>query len=172
MTAGQGGTAMVCVAQVAAAHGVRGAVKLRCFTAEPESVAAYGPLCDEAGRELFRIRLLGPTQGGMIAQVEGILDRNAAEALRGLRLYVPRSTLPEPEPDEFYHEDLVGLPARDASGAEIGRVTAVLNFGAGDLIELATGDGGSLMLPFTRAAVPEIDLEAGFVVVAPPETVA
>ena len=164
--------AMVCVGQVAAAHGVRGAVKLRCFTAEPEGVAAYGPLCDEAGRELFRIRVLGPTQGGVIAHVQGIADRDAAEALRGLRLYVPRARLPEPEAEEFYHEDLIGLPARDASGAELGRVAAVLNFGAGDLLELSTEDGGSLMLPFTRAAVPEIDLARGFIVVVPPETAA
>jgi 16S rRNA processing protein RimM len=162
---------MVCLAQVAAPHGVRGAVKLRCFTEEPRNVAAYGPLCDELGRELFRVRVVSETPGGVVAQPDGIADRDAAQALRGLRLYVPRARLPEPEPDEFYHEDLVGLAARDARGEPLGRVVAVFDFGAGDLLELETVTGERLMVPFTRAAVPEIDLAGGYVVVVPPETV-
>lgn len=163
---------MVCVAQVAGPHGVRGAVKLRCFTEEPRNVAAYGPLCDEQGRELFHVRVLSEIPGGVVAQAEGITDRDAAQALRGMRLYVPRARLPEPEPDEFYHEDLVGLVARDPQGRPIGRIVGVFNFGAGDLLELETAGGERVMLPFTREAVPEIDLNSGFVVVVLPEAVA
>ena len=163
--------AMVCVAQVATAHGVRGALRLRTFTEDPESVAAYGPLCDAQGRELFRVAILGQAKGGVIVRAEGIEDRDAAEALRGTRLYVPRERLPEPEPDEFYHGDLVGLEAVDAEGRPRGRVVAVHNFGAGDLIELGAEGGGrgdTVLVPFTREAVPEVDLAAGRIVVVPP----
>lgn len=162
---------MVCVARVATAHGVRGALKLRCYTEAPENVAAYGPLCDEQGRELFRVRVVRAAPGGVIAQVDGIADRDAAQALRGVRLYVPRSRLPEPEPDEFYHEDLVGLAARDPDGQPFGKVLAVLDFGAGELLELEGPDGtaGTVLVPFTRAAVPEVDLAAGRITVVPPE---
>lgn len=163
------GEAMVCVAQVAAAHGVRGALKLRCFTELPENVAAYGPLCDEQGCELLRVRVLGPTQGGVIVRAQGIEDRDAAQALRGMRLYVPRARLPAPEADEFYHEDLVGLRALDPAGQLLGRVLAVLNFGAGDLLELEMEGGRREMIPFTREAVPEIDLKRGLVTVVLPE---
>ena len=168
MTGGRG-EPMVCVAQVATAHGVRGALKLRCFTQAPESVAAYGPLCDEAGHELFAVRVVSVAKGGVIVAAEGIADRDTAEALRGIRLYVPRSRLPATDQDEFYHEDLVGLAARDAQGRSVGRVLAVHDFGAGDILEIATEDGRSEMVPFTRAAVPEVDLAAGVLTVVLPE---
>lgn len=158
--AADGGKAMVCVAQIGAPHGVRGAFHLRCFTAAPENVAAYGTLCDERGRPLFYLRIVGPAKGGVIAAVPGVTDRDAAEALRGQSLHVPRERLPATGEDEYYHEDLVGLTARDAEGREVGRVVAVLNYGAGDILEIATADGGSLMVPFTRAAVPAVDLAA------------
>ena len=157
------GKAMVCVAQIGAAHGVRGAFRVRCYTDVPENVAAYGPLCDADGEPLFALDIIGPAKGGIIARVQGISDRDAAEALRGIRLYVPRERLPATGDDEFYHEDLVGLGARDRGGRELGRVAAVLNFGAGDILEIATGDGGSELVPFTLAAVPVIDIAAGFV---------
>jgi 16S rRNA processing protein RimM len=162
------GESMVCVAQVATAHGVRGAIRLRCFTEAPENVAAYGALHDEHGRELFEIQIVGRTQGGVIARVEGIADRTAAEALRGMRLYVPRARLPEPEPDEFYHEDLVGLVAQGPDGSALGRVRAVLDFGAGDILELETPAGRRELVPFTRAAVPEVDVARGFLTVTVP----
>lgn len=158
----------VCVAAVAAAHGVRGALKLRCFTEVPENVAAYGPVCDEHGRELFALEVIGEAKGGVLARASGVTTREAAEALRGTRLYVPRSRLPATEEDEFYHEDLVGLAAWDPAGRELGRVVAVLNFGAGDVLEIATPEGQSELLPFTRAVVPEIDLAAGRLTVVPP----
>lgn len=163
------GEAMICVAQVAAAHGVRGTLKLRCFTQAPENVTAYGPLCDEHGRELFEVRIIGAAKGGVLAKAEGIEDRDAAEALRGMRLYVPRSRLPATDEDEFYHEDLIGLTARDAErNDEIGRVVAVHDFGAGDVLEIERADGRSEMVPFTRAAVPEVDLAAGVIRVVLP----
>lgn len=163
--------AMVCVATVATAHGVRGAVKLRCYTEEPEGVAAYGPLYDAKGRELFTLTLLHRVRGGIVARIEGVDSREAAEALRGLDLYVPRDRLPPPEPEEFYHEDLVGLEAVDREGRPQGRVVGVQNYGAGDLLELRTADGGSVFVPFTHESVPEVDLGAGRVVVVLPGVV-
>ncbi|HEX6013454.1 MAG TPA: ribosome maturation factor RimM [Geminicoccaceae bacterium] len=165
---GKGGAAMVCVAQAGAAHGVRGAFRLRCFTEAPGNVAAYGPLCDAQGNELFEVRIVGAARDGVIAKVDGIDDRDAAETLRGRRFYVPRARLPEPGEDEFYHEDLVGLAARDRAGRTVGRVLAVLNFGAGDILEIETEDGRREMVPFTRDAVPTVDLAARTVEVVLP----
>lgn len=158
---------LVCVAAVATAHGVRGALRLRCFTEDPAAVATYGPLLDEHGRELFRIEVLGPAKGGVIAGAEGITDRDAAEALKGLRLYVPRRRLPEPEDDAFYYEDLIGLAVEDTAGRRLGRIIAVHDFGAGEVLEYRSEGGESGMIAFTRALVPEVDTEAGRVVVRP-----
>ena len=154
---------MVCVAQIGAPHGVRGAFRLRCFTEVPENVAAYGPVHDEAGRPLFALRILAEAKGGLIAAAPGIADRDAAEALRGLRLFVPRDRLPPTEEDEFYHEDLVGLTARAPDGTSLGRVIAVHNHGAGDILEVELEPGRTELVPFTRAAVPAVDLAAGTV---------
>ena len=159
---------MVCVAQIGAPHGVRGAFRLRCFTEVPENVAAYGPVHDEAGRPLFALRILAEAKGGLIAAAPGIADRDAAEALRGRRLYVPRERLPPTADDEYYHEDLVGLEVLDPSGKPIGTVLAVANHGAGDILEIGTGDGRSELVPFTRAAVPVVDLAARTVQVVLP----
>jgi 16S rRNA processing protein RimM len=158
---------LVCVAAVAAAHGVRGALKLKCFTEDPADVGAYGPLLDEAGRELFTVRVLAPAKGGVIVAAEGITDRDAAEALRGIRLYIPRERLPEPEDDTFYYEDLVGLVVQDTRGRALGRVIAVHDFGAGEVIEFKGAEGKGGMVPFTMALVPEVDLAHGRLVVAP-----
>ena len=158
---------LVCVAAVAAAHGVRGALKLKCFTEDPASVGSFGPLLDEAGRELLTIRVIAPAKGGVIAVAEGITDRDAAEALRGVRLYIPRERLPEPEDDAFYYEDLVGLAVQDTAGRPLGRVIAVHDFGAGEVIEYQGAEGNGGMVPFTLALVPEVDLAHGRLVVAP-----
>lgn len=158
----------VCVAAVATAHGVRGALKLRAFTETPEDVAAYGPLHDRSGRRLFELTVLGRAKGGVIVRASGIEDREAALALRGTELFVPRAALPALAEDEFYYSDLEGLQAVRPDGSPVGVVRAVDNFGAGDVLELIGRDGRPLTLPFDRRTVPEIDLAGGRVVVDPP----
>ncbi len=147
---------------------MQGAVRVRSFTAEPEGVAGYGPLSDEAGTRSFDLTLSGRWRGGVIARLAGVEDRNAAEALKGLSLYVPRGILPELEDDEFYHADLIGLAVALPGGRPLGRVRAMNNFGAGEMIEVETEDGKSVLIPFTRAAVPLIDLARGRIEVDPP----
>lgn len=158
----------VCVAVVATAHGVRGALKLRCFTEQPDDVAAYGPLFDREGRRLFELRVVGRVKGGVLAEADGIDDRDAALALRGTELYVPRSALPDPEPDEFYYGDLIGLVAERVDGSRLGTVRGVDNFGAGDVLEVLADDGRVVDVPFDRASVPEVDLAAGRIRIDPP----
>lgn len=159
---------LVCLAAVAGAHGVRGQVTLKTFTETPESVTAYGPLQDEEGNS-YRLKIKGEARGLLIAEVEGVNDRDAAEAIKGRRLYVKREALPQPEDsEEFYFADLIGLEARDSSDSLLGYVSAVYNFGAGDLLELRDEEGGERLLPFTREVVPEVDLTAGRIRVDPP----
>jgi 16S rRNA processing protein RimM len=160
----------ICVAQIGAAHGIRGEVKLRSFTEEPMAVTAYGPLESEDGTRRFTIEALRPAKDHFVARLAGIDDRDAAERLTGLKLYVSRERLPPVEDEEtFYHADLIGLAAVTPDGAPLGTVTAIHNFGAGDLVEIRPqGGGATLMVPFTDLAVPEIDLAAGRMVVVPP----
>lgn len=157
----------VCVAAVASPHGIRGALKLRCFTARPEDAVAYGPLYDKQGNRL-PLKVIGSSRGGILVEVEGIADRNAAEALRGVELFVPRTALPDLGPDEFYHTDLEGLDVLRADGARLGVVRALANFGAGDILEVLADDGRTIALPFDQATVRSVDLAAGRVVVEPP----
>ena len=163
------GERRVCLGVVAGPHGVRGLVKVKAFTEVPESIAAYGPLTDEDGREHFGVEILGKASGMILARLEGVSDRDQAVALRGTRLFVLRSALPAPTEEEFYHADLIGMSAVSASGQDIGKVHAVHNFGAGDILEIRTAEGGSLDLPFTKAAVPKVDLAAGCLTVILPE---
>jgi 16S rRNA processing protein RimM len=158
----------VCVAVVATAHGLRGMLKLRCFTERPEDVAAYGPVFDQNGRR-FELEVIGPAPGGVLARAHGIEDRNAAEALRGAELFVPRSALPELASDEFYYSDLEGMEALRADGSRFGVVHGVANFGAGDLIEVMADDGQRISLPFTRETIPRIDLERRRLMAQPPD---
>ncbi len=158
----------VCVGVITGAHGIRGAVRLKSFTAEPEDVAGYGPLEDERGERHFALRIVGSAKGVLIAAISGIDDRDRAEALRGLRLYLRRSALPPPEEEEYYHADLIGLDAALADGTPIGRVRAVHEFGAGDMLEIERASGPPVMVPFTRAVVPVVDLDAGCLVIDPP----
>jgi 16S rRNA processing protein RimM len=161
-------TARVLIAQIGAAHGVRGEVRLKPFTEDPLSVARYGALETEDGRR-FEIEAVRPAKDMLVARLKGVADRSAAEALTHLRLYVAREKLPQPAEDEFYHADLVGLTAETASGEAFGVVKAVHNFGAGDLLEIEPANGGTtVLLPFTQATVPAIDLAGRKIVVAPP----
>lgn len=149
-------------------HGTKGAVRIKPFTAEPEGIAAYGPVSDEDGTRRFTVTLLGHGRSVVTARLSGIADRTAAEALKGLRLYVPRSALPATEAEEFYHADLIGLAAERADGTRIGRVAAVRDHGGGTYLEIAGSDRRPLIVPFTRRAVPAVDLAAGKLVIAPP----
>jgi 16S rRNA processing protein RimM len=157
----------ICVAQIGAAHGIRGEVRLRSFTGEPTAIASYGPLESEDGTRRFTIETLRPAKDHFVARLAGVGDRNAAEQLTNLRLYVAREKLPPAGDGEFYHADLVGLAAVTPDGTALGTVTAVHNFGAGDVIEIKPESGETLLVPFTDAAVPEIDLAAGRMVVVP-----
>jgi 16S rRNA processing protein RimM len=161
-------TARVCVGVIAGVHGVRGLIKVKPFTEDPAAVVAYGPVTDEAGRRRFALELMSFAKGQWLARIDGVADRNAAEALRGARLYVERAALPAPEEDEFYHADLIGLRAELPDGTLFGRVKTVFDFGAGDVVEIGRPDGSGVMVPFTRAAVPVVDLPGGRIVVDPP----
>jgi len=158
------------VARVGAAHGVRGEVKLWPFTEDPLAVADYGLLETADGTRRLEIESLRPAKDFLVARFKGVGDRNAAEMLRNMELFVPRDRLPPIEEDDtYYHSDLIGLAAVTDEGSEIGKVIAVHNFGAGDLIEIAPAGGGkTLMLPFTEAVVPEVDLQNGRMLVVPP----
>jgi 16S rRNA processing protein RimM len=158
---------MVRVGRIGAAHGIAGAVRVKTFTADPEGLGGYGPLSTADGREL-RIRTLRPAGTVVVVQFDGLRDRNAAEALNGTDLFVPRDRLPAPEEEEYYHADLIGLGAFTADGSEIGTVIAVANYGAGDLIEIARAKGSTVLIPFTRAIVPKVDLAAKRLTVDPP----
>jgi 16S rRNA processing protein RimM len=158
------------VARIGAAHGIRGEVKLWSFTEDPLAVANYGPLETEDGARRFEIEAARPTKNFLVARIVGVSDRDAAEKLRNTDLFVPRDRLPPiEEADTFYHAYLIGLAAVSGAGGTLGTVSAIHNFGAGDLIEIAPAAGGEpLLLPFTEATVPTIDLKAGRIVVVPP----
>lgn len=157
---------MICVGAIAGAFGVRGETRIKSFCAEPEAIAEYGPLATEDGRS-FELKIVRPIKEGFAVRLSGVTTREQAEALKGTRLHAPRERLPALPDDEFYHADLIGLAVVDTGGAELGLVRAVHDFGAGDVLEI-TGQK-ELMLPFTRAAVPTVDLAAGRVVVDPGE---
>jgi 16S rRNA processing protein RimM len=160
----------ICIAQIGGAHGIRGEVKLKSFTADPMAVKDYGLLEREDGGASLEIETVRPAKTHLVARFRGVSDRDAAERLTNLKLFVPRERLPPPASDEFYHADLIGLAAVTAEGTEVGTVVAVHNFGAGDILELRPPAGGTtIMLPFTDAFVPRIDIAGGRIVVEPPE---
>lgn len=170
MTVPPGGDKRICIARIGAAHGVRGEVRLWSFAADPLAVAGYGPLESAAG-DRFEITSLRTAKDCLVARFAGVNDRTAAERLVNLELFVPRGQLPEPaDAEEFYHADLIGLTAVDGAGAILGTVVAIQNFGAGDLVEVKPSTGGeTLLLPFTKAIVPLVDIVAGRLVVNPPD---
>jgi 16S rRNA processing protein RimM len=160
----------ICVGAFAGSFGVSGEVRLKSFCAEPEAIASYGPLFTEDGGRSFTVKLTRPVAGGLGARVSGIATKEQADALKGVSLFVDRKALPSLPDDEFYHSDLIGLEARDAGGALLGRVDAVHNHGAGDLLEISGGGRKqALLVPFTLAVVPTVDLSAGRIVVDLPE---
>jgi 16S rRNA processing protein RimM len=159
----------VCVAQIGAPHGVRGEVRLWVFTDDPMAVVRYGPLQTEDGARRLEIESLRAAKDHLVVRMRGVGDRAAAERLTNVRLYVPREKLPPPEDNEtFYHADLIGLVAYDRQGTEVGTVAAVYNFGAGDILEIRPHSGETVMLPFSKAAVPTVDISRGRIVIDPP----
>src|SRR6478609_6706611 len=162
-------SALVCVARIGAAHGVRGAVKLWTFTEDPFAVRRYGPLLSKDGKRQFELAQAREAKDHLVATFKGVTTRDEAERLNGIELYVAREKLPATDEDEFYHTDLIGLAAVTPDGEPLGRVLAIHNFGAGDIIEIAPPKGTSMLLPFTNAVVPEVDLTGGRVVIALPQ---
>ena len=160
--------APICVARIGAAHGVRGAVKLWTFTEDPFAVKDYGPLMTKDGARQFEVTHVREARDHLVATLKGIATREDAERLNGIELYIAREKLPETDDDEYYHADLIGLAAVNAANEPLGRVTAIHNFGAGDIIEIAPAQGPTMLLPFTNAVVPTVDLAGGRVVIELP----
>ncbi|WP_176224496.1 MULTISPECIES: ribosome maturation factor RimM [unclassified Paracoccus (in: a-proteobacteria)] len=163
-------TERVCVGAIAGAFGVRGEVRLKSFTSQPNDIAAYSPLYTEDGSRSFTVRLTRPVTGGLGARLSGVETREEAEALKGVTLWADRDKLPVLPDDEFYHADLIGLPVYDTGGQLLGKVRAIYDHGAGDILEVfGPGRRQTLLLPFTRAFVPTVDLTAGRIIADPPE---
>ena len=151
------------MATIGAAHGIRGEVRVKSFTGDPMALGDYGPLRDENGRT-YTVAALRPAKTVLVVRFREIASREAAEAAAGIALYVDRSVLPDDlDEDEFYQADLIGLDVRDETGSTIGRITAMQDFGGGDIAEIALAGGRTVMVPFTRAAIPEIAVKDGFV---------
>jgi len=162
-------SARILLGRISGAHGIRGEVVIHAYTVTPESIGAYGPVFDKAGVRSFEVASARATPKGVVARLKGVGDRTAAEALKGVELYVNRDRLPAAAEGEFYHVDLIGLAAVDPEGKQIGEIVAVQNFGAGDLLEIRLAASGKIeLVPFTEAVVPEIDIAAGRAVVAMP----
>ena len=160
--------APICVARIGAAHGVRGAVKLWTFTEDPLAVKHYGPLATKDGARHFEVASAREAKGHLVATLRGVTTREEAERLNGVELYVAREKLPATDDDEYYHADLIGLAAVTPKDEPLGRVVAIHNFGAGDIIEIAPPHGATVLLPFSNAVVPTVDLAGGRVVIELP----
>ena len=158
----------ICVAKIGAAHGVRGEVRLWTFTEDPLAVTHYGPLSTKDGARQFEVTKAREAKDHLVATLKGVTDRAAAEKLNGLELYIARDQLPDTDDDEYYHADLIGLAAQTIAGEPLGRVIAMHNFGAGDIIEIAPPAGSTLLLPFTNAVVPTVDIAGGRVLIELP----
>jgi 16S rRNA processing protein RimM len=160
----------VCVGAIAGAFGVRGEVRLKSFTSIPEDIARYTPLETEDGSRSFTVKITRQIKNGLSARLSGVSNKEEADALRGTQLYVPRDRLPSLPDDEFYHADLIGLEVTDTGGAPLGKVLSVINNGSDDLLELsAPGQKQTVLLPFTKAVVPTVDLTQGRIVADPPD---
>ena len=163
--------APICVARIGAPHGVRGAVKLWTFTEDPFAVKHYGPLMTRDGTRQFEVTHVRAARDHLVATLKGVATREDAERLNGIELYIAREKLPDTDDDEYYHADLIGLTAVNAANEPLGRVVAIHNFGAGDIIEIAPAHGPTMLLPFTNAVVPTVDLKGGRVVIELPKEI-
>jgi 16S rRNA processing protein RimM len=161
----------ICVARIGAAHGVRGAVKLWTFTEDPFAVKDYGPLSTKDGARTFEVGSAREAKDHLVVTFKGFTTRDEAERLNGIELYIPREKLPATGDDEYYHADLIGLAAITTADEPLGRVIAIHNFGAGDLIEIAPPSGTTILLPFSNAVVPTVDISRGRVVIELPQEI-
>lgn len=160
---------LICVGVIGAARGLRGELRVKSFTADIEALGDYGPLTDETGAKTFQVKVIGQQKGQVLVRIKGVDDRNAADALKGQALYIERSRLPQPQEDEFYFSDLRGLKAELADGAPFGEVVEAEDYGGGPFLEIATPDHGRVLVPFTKASVPVVDIAGGRVVIDPPD---
>jgi 16S rRNA processing protein RimM len=158
------------VGRIGAAHGIKGEVRVQSFTEDPLALVSYGPLSTSKAGLTIRILAARTTTNVLVARIEGVNDRNAAEKLNGVELYIDRALLPDPDDeDDFYHADLLGLRAQLADGTSLGTVSAIPNFGAGDLLEVRDErSGDTFLFPFTKAVVPEVKVKDGYLVIDPP----
>lgn len=158
------------MAEIVGVHGIKGMVKLKTFSSNPEGLADYAPLCDSEGNPSLTILSVKQHGSTWLATLEGVSDRSAAEKLRGTRLYIPRARLPDiTQENTYYHADLIGLAAKFPDGRDMGRIASVANFGAGDLLEIKPLNGTSFFVPFTNKNVPEIDIERKLAIIDPPD---
>ncbi len=170
MAAASNGAQKLLMGRIGAAHGIKGEVRIQSYTEDPLALASYGPLSTNKPGLSIKIVAARTTTNVLVARLEGVTDRTAAEKLNGVELYVDRALLPpHDDEDDFYHADLIGLRARLTDGSEIGEVTAVPNFGAGDLIEIRDSrSGDTFLFPFTKAVVPQVHVGEGYLVIDPP----
>ncbi len=159
---------LICVGVIGPPHGVKGLLRIQPFTETPDALVDYAPFVTEDGSALPEVDFRSLAKGKWLAALDGIGTREAADALRGTRLFVPRDRLPPTEDEDFYHSDLIGLDVEDTDGQALGRILAVHDFGAGDLLEIGRGKGDSVLLPFTRETVPDVDIDAGKVIIVMP----
>ncbi len=159
---------LVCLGIILGAHGIRGSVRIKSFTANPRHIASYGPLRSQDGKQNFNITIRGVSRGAVLAEITEITHRDLAEQLAGTKLFIERESLPPTKDDEFYHTDLIGLIVRTLNGEEFGKIKNILDNGAGDIIEVQRSDAQTVFFPFTREVVPNIDLSKGFMTISPP----
>lgn len=159
---------LVLVGVVTGARGLKGELRVKAFTADPEALFDYGPLTDESGKGRYTGRITGQGKGQLLVRLDGIGDRTQADAVKGLKFYVPREALPETEEDEYYYSDLIGMKAELVDGEELGVIRWVLEAGAGASLEVDTATD-TVLVPFTKAAVPVVDIKGGRVVIDPPD---
>ncbi|AXT35431.1 16S rRNA processing protein RimM [Phaeobacter sp. LSS9] len=165
-------TEQICVGAISGSYGVRGEVRLKSFCAMPEDIEDYSPLSTEDGSQTYTITLVRAIKNGFTARIGGIETKEQADALKGVRLFAPRERLPNLPDDEYYHTDLMGLDVYDTGGTLLGSVKSVQNHGASDLLEIAIpAESKTVLLPFTLAAVPTVDLASGRIIADPPDGV-
>ncbi len=155
----------VCLGAIVGVHGIRGEVKVKSFSEDEKNLTHYGLLSNDKGDKSFDIKIVGHSKELLRCKIKGVEDRTTAETLIGTGLYVKRDLLPPLKDEEFYHTDLIGLEAKNSSGEVLGRVNALYNFGAGDILEIKMADGSLEMVPFTKSFVPVINIKDGYIIV-------